>query len=61
MYVRNVMSTSILEAPLLGVRGVLHLERDACSMVKRLRQATNEYYPHPPASPELYWGYFCVD
>ena len=32
--------------------GALRLERDAWSMVKRLRQATNE---HPPASPrDLY-------
>ena len=45
MYGRNVMSTSLLEVSLLGVGTVLRLERDAWSMVKRLRQATNEYAP----------------
>ena len=33
---------------LLGVGTVLRLERDVWSMVKRLRQATNE---HPPQAP----------
>ena len=42
---RNVMSTELLEVSLLGVGTVLRLERDAWSMVKRLRQATNEYAP----------------
>ena len=40
VYGRNVMSTSMLEVYLLGVGTVLRLERDAWSMVKRLRQAT---------------------
>ena len=44
------MSAQTLEAPLLGVGTVLRRERDACSMVKRPRQATNEY-PRPPS----YW------
>ena len=35
----------MLEVSLLGVGTVLRLERDAWSMVKRLRQATNEYAP----------------
>ena len=41
----------MLEVSLLGVGTVLHLERDAWSMVKLLRQATNEY-PPPPPSPQ---------
>ena len=45
VYGRNVMSTSLLEVSLLRVGTVLRLERDAWSMVKRLRQATNEYAP----------------
>ena len=45
VYGRNVMSTSLLEVPLLGVGTVHRLERDAWSMVKRLRQATNVYAP----------------
>ena len=45
MYGRNVISTSVLEVSLLRVGTVLRLERDAWSMVKRLRQATNEYAP----------------
>ena len=43
----------MLEVSLLGVGTVLRLERDAWSMVKRLRQATNEYAPpfrRPPLS-----------
>ena len=37
------MSAQVLEVPLLGVGTVLRLERDVWSMVKLLRQATNEY------------------
>ena len=33
----------MLEVSLLGVGTVLRLERDAWSLVKRLRQGTNEY------------------
>ena len=40
----------MLEVSLLGVGTVLRLERDAWSMVKRPRQATNEYAPSPPRS-----------
>ena len=47
VYGRKVMSTSLLEVSLLGVGTMLSLERDPWSMVKRLRQATNEY-AHPP-------------
>ena len=42
---KNVMSAKMLEISLLGVGTVLRLERDAWSMVNRLRQATNEYAP----------------
>ena len=35
----------MLEESLLGVGTVLRLERDALSMAKRLRQATDEYAP----------------
>ena len=35
---------------------MLRLERDAWSMVKRLRQATNEY-PPPPSSPPIPGSY----
>ena len=48
------MSTSLLEVSLLGVGTVLRLERDAWSMVKRLRQATNEYAP-----PHVTWRLHC--
>ena len=43
------MSAQMTEVSLLivGLGTVLRLERDAWSMVKRLRQATNEYPPHP--------------
>ena len=41
----------MLEVSLLGVGTVLRLGRDAWSTVKRLRQATNEYAPSPPARP----------
>ena len=44
---KNAMSAHMLEASLLGVGMVLHLEDDAWSMVKPLRQATNEYPPPP--------------
>ena len=43
------MSAQMLEVSLLGVGAVHRLERDAWSMVKRLRQASIEY-PPPPAS-----------
>ena len=45
---KNVMSAQMLEVSLLGVGTVLRLERDAWSMVKWLRQATNEYASPPP-------------
>ena len=46
------MSAQMLEVSQLGVGTVLRLERDAWSMVKLLRQATNEYAPPPsPPSP----------
>ena len=50
---RSVMSAQMLEVSLLGVGTVLRLERDAWSMVKWLRQATNEYAPlnMPPLTP----------
>ena len=38
----------MLEAPLLGEGTVLRLERDAWSMVKLPRHATNESPPPPP-------------
>ena len=41
----TVLSAQMLEVSLSGVGTVLRLERDARSMVKRLRQATNEYAP----------------
>ena len=40
----------MLEAFLLGAGTVLRLERDAWSMVKLLRQATNEYPPPFPTT-----------
>ena len=43
VYGRSVMSAQMLEVSLLlGVGTVLRLERDAWSMVKRLRQEKNE-------------------
>ena len=39
------MTAQMLKVSLLGVGTVLRLERDGWSMVKRLRQATNEYAP----------------
>ena len=47
------MSAQMLEVSLLGVGTVLRLERDAWSMVKRLRQATNEYALPPPAKVRM--------
>ena len=38
----------MLQLSLLGVGTVLRLGNDAWSMVKRLRQATNEYAPPLP-------------
>ena len=48
---KSKMIAQRLEVSLLGVGTVLRLERDAWSMVKLLRQATNEYTP--PPSPRL--------
>ena len=47
------MSAQMLEVFLLGVGKVLRLESDAWSMVKRLRQAANEYAPPPAAARPL--------
>ena len=48
------MSAKMLEASLLGAGAVLRLERDACSMVKRKRQATKYVRVPPfPPSPQL--------
>ena len=41
------MSAQMLEASTSGVATVLRLERDAWSMGKLRRQATNEYALHP--------------
>ena len=41
----------MLEMPPVGVGTVLRLKSDAWSMVKLLRQATNEYDPPPPPPP----------
>ena len=46
-----VVSTSMLEVSVLRGGTVLRLESDAWSMVKRLRQATNEYTSPPPLHP----------
>ena len=49
-FLRNIwkiMSAQMLDVSLLGVGTVLRLERDAWSMVKWLRPATNEYAPSP--------------
>ena len=62
VYGRNVMSTSMLEVSPVGVGTVLRLERDAWSMVKPLRQATNEYATPPGmllfplAAPKTFHG-----
>ena len=49
------MSAQMLEVSLLGVGTVLRLERDAWSMLKWLRRATNEDTPPlnmpPPPFP----------
>ena len=45
IYRRSAPSVRMLEVSLLGVGTVLRLERDAWSMVKSLRRATNEYVP----------------
>ena len=49
------MSTNVLEVS-IGVETVLRLERDAWSMVKWLRRATDEYAPSLPlpARPRQY-------
>ena len=44
------MNAQMLEVSLVGLGTVFRLERDAWSMVKRRRPATNEYTPHPPSS-----------
>ena len=44
---KSVLSAEMLDVSLVVVGMVLRLERDAWSMVKRLRQATNEYAPPP--------------
>ena len=49
---KSKMIAQRLEVSLLGVGTVLRLERDAWSMVKLLRQATNEYTP-PPSPPSV--------
>ena len=46
---RNLMSAEKLQLSLLWVGKALRLERDALSMVKRLRQATSEYALPPPS------------
>ena len=43
MCVKHVMSAQILDLSQVGAGTVLRLERDAWSMVKRQRQAPNEY------------------
>ena len=48
------MSSQMLEVSLLGLETVLRLARDAWSMVKPLRPATNEYAP-PPTAPPANW------
>ena len=58
IYGKIVMSVQTLEVSLLGVRTVLRLESDAWSMVKWLRQATNEYAPPPPL-PHYDTSYLC--
>ena len=51
MYGNKVLSAQLLEVSTLGVGMALRLKRDAWSMVKRLRQETNE---HAPPSPPLH-------
>ena len=50
IYRKSVMSAQMLEVSLLGVGTVLHLERNAWSMVKWQRHAIDEYTP-PPRPP----------
>ena len=45
------MSAQTFEVSLFGVGTVLRLERDAWSVVKLLRQTTNEHAPPPPPPP----------
>ena len=54
-YGENVMSAKMLEVSLLGAGTVLRLERGARSMVKLLRQATNEY-PPPRSFFSVFFG-----
>ena len=66
------MNVHMLEMHLSGVGTVLSLERDAWSMIKRLRQATFEYPPPTPtpAAHDLFFvavdhswrssGHLCV-
>ena len=54
IYGKHVMSVQMLEVILLGAETMLGLERDAWTMVKRLRQATNEMpisFIRAPLSP----------
>ena len=55
-------TAKLLEVPLLGVGTVLRLPRGAWSMVKSLRQATNEYAPPPRLPPPRlhYRWHFCT-
>ena len=45
------MSPQMLEVSPVGAGAVLRPKRDAWSMVKGLRQATNAYAPLPPPPP----------
>ena len=58
IYGKSAISAQTLEVSLLGVGTVLRLERDAWSMVKRLKQATNQYAPTPP--PAVRRQYCCL-
>ena len=49
------MSAQMLEVSLLEVGTVLRLERNAWSMVKWLRQASNEYAHLPPPRTPSDW------
>ena len=51
---RSVMSAQTLEVSLLGVGTVLRLERDACSMVKLLRQKKMRPYRRLDRHPNLH-------
>ena len=48
---RSVRGAQILEVSLLGAATVLRLKRDAGTMVKVLRQTTNEYSAPVPLTP----------